>query len=64
MDLSVDSWESLRTATIALAPSTPIEERSSLPASAEGAACQKCSWGADTLGREAGALDALQSGAD
>ena len=33
---SVDSWESLSTAAIALVPSTPMSLRSSLPASAEG----------------------------
>ena len=44
---SSDSLVSLSTAAIALAPSTPIRLSSSLPASAEGAACQKCSWGCD-----------------
>ena len=54
VDLSVDSWESLSTAAIALAPSTPMSLSSSLPASAEGAAGQKCSWGANTFRGEGG----------
>ena len=45
---------------------THFVERAALEPAGErrGVACQKCSWGLGTWGREAGALDALQSGAD